>query len=141
MDTTDMEELFSIAGGNRCAANQVLYHLGSRGIEFDLIPWLSRYGIPFMAYCPIAQGGSLNRTLYTHPSVQSVATKHHVTVAQILLAFVLSNKSSIAIAKAGNRVHVEQNRMAMDIRLDETDMRMLNAAFPAPTGKIPLDIN
>ncbi len=141
LDTADMEELFAVPGGNRCAVNQVLYHLGSRGIEFDLIPFLERHGIPFMAYCPIAQGGKLNGDLYTNPSVLSVAGKHGATAAQILLAFVLAQKSSIAIVKAGSRAHVEQNRKAADIQLDEQDMRELNAAFPAPASKVPLDIN
>ncbi len=140
LDKEDMEELFPI-GGRNCAVNQVLYHLGSRGIEFDLIPWLDRNSIPFMAYCPIAQGGSLNRSLYANPSVQAVAQKHNATVAQILLAFVLSNPSSIAIAKAGRVAHVEQNRKVLDMRLDDDDMNTLNTAFPSPTGKVPLDIN
>jgi diketogulonate reductase-like aldo/keto reductase len=39
-DTKDMKELLSINGGNKCAFNQVLYHLNSRGTEYDLQPWL-----------------------------------------------------------------------------------------------------
>jgi diketogulonate reductase-like aldo/keto reductase len=34
-DVDDMEEL----SADDCAANQVLYNLGKRGIEFDLLPW------------------------------------------------------------------------------------------------------
>jgi diketogulonate reductase-like aldo/keto reductase len=37
----DMEDLFRVSHGNRCATNQVLYNLGSRGIEKDLLPWCS----------------------------------------------------------------------------------------------------
>ena len=37
--------------------NQVLYHLGSRGVEYDLMPWLEEHHVPLMAYCPLAQGG------------------------------------------------------------------------------------
>jgi len=47
-DTDDMEEL-----PDGCAANQVLYHPDSRGIEFDLLPWCARNGIPIMAYSPL----------------------------------------------------------------------------------------
>jgi len=35
-DTDDMEELWSIPDGRNCAVNQVLYHLGSRGIDFSI---------------------------------------------------------------------------------------------------------
>jgi diketogulonate reductase-like aldo/keto reductase len=44
-DAPDMEELWNTPGGGNCAADQVLYHLGSRGIEYDLLPWLrARHG-------------------------------------------------------------------------------------------------
>ena len=34
----DIEELLALPGGDDCAANQVLYNLGARGIEWDLVP-------------------------------------------------------------------------------------------------------
>lgn len=34
-DVDDMEELWNTHQGQNCATNQVLYHLGSRGIDFD----------------------------------------------------------------------------------------------------------
>jgi diketogulonate reductase-like aldo/keto reductase len=36
---SDMEDLFHVPHGDRCATNQVLYNVGSRGIEYDLLPW------------------------------------------------------------------------------------------------------
>src|SRR5450631_1619102 len=36
-DRADMEELFALPGGAHCAANQVMYHLGCRGVEWDLL--------------------------------------------------------------------------------------------------------
>src|SRR5262245_31964483 len=35
----DMENLFHTPRGDRCATNQVLYNVGNRGIEHDLLPW------------------------------------------------------------------------------------------------------
>ena len=32
--------------------NQVLYNLGERGIEWDLLPWLRQHRVPVMAYSP-----------------------------------------------------------------------------------------
>ena len=40
LDTDDMEELWGVPGGAQCQVDQVLYHLGSRGVEYDLLPWL-----------------------------------------------------------------------------------------------------
>ena len=56
-DSEDLMELLSEEGGNACAANQVLYHLASRGIEYDLLPDCQQRHIPVMAYCPLAQAG------------------------------------------------------------------------------------
>ncbi|HHX58952.1 MAG TPA: aldo/keto reductase, partial [Candidatus Moranbacteria bacterium] len=139
-DTRDMEELWSVAGGNRCAVNQVLYHLGSRGVEYDLLPWLSRYGVPLMAYCPMAQGGKLQKRLKDDPRVLEVAGQQGISPMQVLLAFVLSHPQVIAIPKAANPAHVRENARALDIRLTEQQTSLLNQAFPAPKGKTGLDI-
>ncbi len=58
-DNDDMEELMRVPNGRNCAVNQVLYHLGSCGVEYALLPWLKEHNIPLMAYCPLAQAGNL----------------------------------------------------------------------------------
>ena len=55
-DVADMAELQRVPGGERCATNQVLYHLCERGVEWDLVPWMRERRIPLMAYSPLAQG-------------------------------------------------------------------------------------
>ena len=40
LDTADMEELWAVDGGRNCAVNQVLYHMGSRGIDYSFLPWM-----------------------------------------------------------------------------------------------------
>jgi len=57
LDIDDMQALRREEGGSACATNQVLYHLASRGIEFDLLPWCQQHNMPVMAYCPLAQAG------------------------------------------------------------------------------------
>jgi diketogulonate reductase-like aldo/keto reductase len=139
-DTLDMEELWSVPNGNKCAINQVLYHLGSRGIEFDLIPWLKGHNVPVMAYCPIAQGGDLRHGLMSNSSVINISQKYNATPAQILLSFVLHNNNVIAIPKAGTITHVKENAQAGAINLTDEDIKELSKAFPAPNRKTYLDI-
>ena len=43
-DVADMKELLALENGDQCAVNQVLYHLGSRGIEYELMPLLKEHG-------------------------------------------------------------------------------------------------
>src|SRR5262249_11481645 len=49
----DLEDLFHIPQGDRCATNQVLYNIGDRSIEHALLPWCERHGMPVMAYSPL----------------------------------------------------------------------------------------
>jgi diketogulonate reductase-like aldo/keto reductase len=57
-----MEDLFRIPQGDRCATNQVPYSVGDRGIERDLQPWCEQHGMPVMAYSPLGgPGASLSR--------------------------------------------------------------------------------
>ena len=66
-----------------CASNQVLYHPGSRGIEYDLLPWCTEHKIPMMAYSPLGQGGRLLRS----KALAAVAKRHNATPAQIAIAW------------------------------------------------------
>jgi len=140
MDTADMEELFQLAKGTRCATNQVLYHLGSRGIEYDLLPWQRNHGVPIMAYCPLAQAGLLRKGLIEHPAVREIAERHHATPFQLLLAWCIRDGDVIAIPKASTEHHVFENAAAALIELSEDDKRRLDEAFPPPLRKVPLDI-
>jgi len=54
----DMEKLFQIRQGDRCATNQVPYSLDDRGIERGLLPWCERHGMPVMAYSPLGGPGA-----------------------------------------------------------------------------------
>ena len=96
-----MKELFSVPNGNHCVVNQVLYHLGSRGVEFDLLPWLKEHNVPLMAYCPLAQAGDLQKDLLQSSAVKEVARIHGITPMQVLLAFVLYKENVIAIPRSG----------------------------------------
>lgn len=139
-DTEDMAELLEVENGSNCAVNQVLYHLGSRGTEFDLQPFLKQHNIPLMAYCPLAQAGSLKRGLFNNTTVLELAKKYSVSATNILLNFVMYDENVIAIPKASKVSHVEDNANALSFKLTSDDIALLNKAFPAPTRKEYLDI-
>lgn len=132
-DVGDIEELTALDKGEAVAANQVLYHPGSRGIDFDLLPWQRRRGIPVMAYSPLGEG-----ELAGDPRLRAVAERHGATAAQVALAWTLRGGGVIAIPKASQEGHVRANRAAADIRLTEEDLAAIDAAFPPPRRKVPL---
>lgn len=139
-DVDDMEELWSVPGGTNCAVNQVLYHVASRGIEYDLLPWLRQHHVPVMAYCPLAQAGSLRRGLYGNPVLTRIARNHQATVSQVLLAFVIRGGDIIAIPRAGRREHAVENAAAAGLELTAEELAMIDGEFPAPDRKVYLDI-
>lgn len=140
LDTEDMQELWNIPAGQHCAVNQVLYHAASRGIEYELLPWLREHRIPVMAYCPLAQGGRLRKELLEHSVIREIAKDRGVSASQIALSWVIRDGDILAIPKAVQLEHVAENAAAMDVVLTQDEIVRLNEAFPAPKGKVPLDI-
>jgi diketogulonate reductase-like aldo/keto reductase len=134
-DTGDLEELFALPQGQRCAVNQVLYNLSRRGPEFDLLPWMEGRGVPLMAYSPLEQahldqGGAL----------AEIAARHGVTCWQAALAWVLRRPGTMAIPKAARPEHVRANHAARDLHLAEPDLARLDAQFAPPRRKRPLEM-
>ena len=132
-NTEDMKEWARLEGGDTVAANQILYNLGRRGPEWELIPWCRQRQVAIMAYTPLEQGRLAgNRVL------QQVATRHGATAAQVALAWLLRRDGMIVIPKATKPEHVRDNRAALDVTLDAEDLAALDRAFPPPDSRTPL---
>ncbi len=140
LDTPDMEELLRVKNGENCMVNQVLYHLGSRGIEYNLLPFMQKEQIALMAYCPLAQGGTLRRNILNSKSVNEIAINRGITQMQVILAFVLNQKFTIAIPKASSCIHTKENAETTSIKLTENEIKALNLEFQKPKEKTYLDI-
>ena len=134
-DTDDMDELLAVADGSNVAANQVLYNLARRGIEYDLLKDSQARGIAVMAYSPLDEG-----RLLRHPDLIHIAKAHQATVAQVALAFLLRNPGVIVIPKTAMQERARENRQAADIRLTSDDLAILDKAFSPPARKMPLEM-
>jgi diketogulonate reductase-like aldo/keto reductase len=122
---SDMEDLFCVPGGDRCATNQVRYSLNSRGIEHDLLPWCEQRGMPVMAYTPLG-GDSLVRDA----TLARIGAAHGCSAAAVALAWVIRSGNVIAIPESGSVAHVKENAVALSLRLTPEDIQALDAAFP-----------
>lgn len=134
IDVDYLEEMID-AGGTECAVNQILYNPSRRGVEFDLMPFQAKLGLPFMAYSPIEQG-----RLPRNGALGKVAAKHGVDPFQVALAWVMRRPDVIAIPKASTKAHVIANAAARDIVLDAEDLAAIDAAFPPPRRKQSLEM-
>ena len=139
-DVADMEELWRTPGGKNCLVNQVLYHMGSRGIDYSLLPWMRAHGVALMAYCPLAQAGRLSCDLFGNTVLKRIAEKYGATPAQIALAWAIRDGQTIAIPRTGRKEHALLNAGADAIALTAEDYAEIDRAFPPPTRKEPLHI-
>ena len=139
-DHDDMLELWQEPGGKSCLTNQVLYHLASRGIEYDLLPQFQQREMPIMAYCPLAQAGRLRQALFDDAHLKQIAQQKGISVAQVLLAWVIRQQGVLAIPKASSVAHVQQNAAALSINLTDEELSIIDRAFPAPQSKTALDV-
>lgn len=135
-DVADLEELFAVAGGERCAANQVYFSLAQRGVEFDLLPWMRRRGLLPMAYSPVDQGALVGPR--APAALREIAARHGATPAQVALAALLARPGVMPIPKAGREAHLRENLAAGALRLTPDDLAALDRAFPPPRSKQPL---
>lgn len=134
-DLADMQELMDVPGGENCVANQVLYNLTRRGVEYDLLPWCQERGIAVMAYSPIEQG-----QLIRNDTLIQVAKANQATPAQVALAFLLERDMVIPIPKSSHAQRIAENRDAADLDLTDEDLEALDRAFPPPTRPTPLEM-
>lgn len=137
-DVADMEELLRLENGDQCAANQVLYNLGARGIEYDLLPWQAEAEIPVIAYSPIAQGDRLGHHFKNDEVLKELAEAKGCTIFQLLLAWTIRQPHVLAIPQTSDSLHMLQNIEACKIVFSQSELAAIDARFPAPTKKQPL---
>jgi diketogulonate reductase-like aldo/keto reductase len=129
--TAQMEDLFRVPNGPRCATNQVAYSLGNRGIERDLLPWCTQRNIPVMAYSPL---GGDNGRLVKDPTLAQIGAAHGCSAAAVALAWSIRGGTVIAIPESGSPAHAKENAAALSVALTPGDLEKLTTAYPGPAG-------
>lgn len=130
----DVHELPGAAAAHRLACNQVLYHLGDRGIERRLLPWCAERQIPVVAYSPFGHGDFPERS----KPLQEIARRHGRTSRQIVLNWVTRHANVFTIPKTARVERVKENAAALDFHLTPEDLAAIDRAFPAPDRDVPL---
>jgi diketogulonate reductase-like aldo/keto reductase len=110
-----MEELFRVPDGHRCATNQVRYSLRYRYFERDVLPWCAQHNMPVMAASPLG-GVEDAHTLLGDKTLAQIGAMHGCSPAAAALAWVMRSGNVIAIPESGNPAHVKENAVALSIR-------------------------
>ena len=135
-DATEMREAMAALGRERLACNQVLYNLGQRGIERDLVPFCAEHDIAVVGYTPFGRWPGPRTD--ASAVLEQVAARHGATPRQVALAFLTRQPNLFAIPKASDEAHVRANAASGDLVLNDGDIAEIDAAFPAPKRAVPL---
>ncbi|MEE9179775.1 MAG: aldo/keto reductase [Vicinamibacteria bacterium] len=128
-DVPGLEEAVRLAGPNRIACNQVLYHLQERTVERQVMPWCEEYGVAVVGYSPFGSGRFALRGERAKV-LGEVASSRGASPRQVTLAFLTRRESLFAIPKSSNHDHVEENHQASEIELSQAELEQLEKAFP-----------
>ena len=126
-----MEDLFRVPDGHRCATNQVPYSLNYRHIEPAALSWCKQRNMPVMAYSPL---GGEHHLLVGDRTLAQTAAMHDCSAAAVALAWVIRSGNVIAIPESGSPAHVKENAVALSVALTPGDLRTLDAAYPGSFG-------
>ena len=112
---------------------QNLYNLIDRRDE-QVLEYCTQHSIPYMPFFPLATG-SLGREV--GPLV-SIAERHHVTPAQVAVAWLCSRSPQIVLIP-GTRsvVHLEENIASLAVQLDTEEQRALEESAELASGWTP----
>jgi aryl-alcohol dehydrogenase-like predicted oxidoreductase len=142
-------ELQKANGWARFTHGQMSYSLLTRDIEYDVVPMLREYGLGLTIWSPLASGllsGKYTRDNLTDPDnrlgapqrlpldaerglavtdkLRPIAQRHHKSVAQIALAWVLANPTvTSAILGTTKLSQLDDNLGAVDVKLCVSSMR------------------
>jgi len=129
----EIDEIRALPDGKHCAADQVLYHVNCRGIEWDLLPECRRRHIVVMAYSPLDEG-----RLLRDRRLLDLARRVGATPAQVAIAWLLAQRDVAVIPKASDVAHVEDNFAALDVKLSSALRTEIDRIFPPPKRATPL---
>jgi diketogulonate reductase-like aldo/keto reductase len=134
-DRDELAELWEAPGGRDIQANQLLYNLVRRGIEWETLPWMRERHIPTMAYSPLEQARLLNDR-----QLIAFARERGMTPAQAALRWLLAQDDMIVIPKTVEPERLKENIAALDRALTAEEIAELDRLFPPPSGKQPLEM-
>jgi diketogulonate reductase-like aldo/keto reductase len=117
---------------------QVEYNLFDRTIESSILPHCQSEGITIIAYSPLDQGKIASGDTRIK-ALQEIANKHGRTVAQVVLNWLISHPSVIAIPKATNPDHIKENAASANFQLSDEDFTAINETFAPECAYVPVD--
>jgi diketogulonate reductase-like aldo/keto reductase len=138
LDVNELQAAEASLRHERLACDQVLYHLGDRGIERKLLPYCAERGIAVVAYSPFGQNRFPAQRTAGGKVLAEIAARHDRTPRQVALNFLTRHHSVFTIPKTSRPERVRENSGGAGWSLSPEDLAAIDRAFPAPDRDVPL---
>ena len=138
-DVHEMEELFRCKNGDHCFANQCLYNLLSRGVEYDLIDWCDKHNVLFMAYSPLGNNSIDRNQVTKNKDFINIAEENDMSPESLMLNFVIRYPNVMAIFKTSSIEHLDINMKNVFSTLNQDRLSRIDKIFPPIKKKVPLE--
>ena len=112
---------------NEIVSNQVEYSLLNRNVEKEIMPYCEKNNITIIAWSPLARGKIAEPDVANRLKVFS--DKYKKTSMQIALNWLISKNNTIAIPKASRIEHLIENNGALNWKLSNEDLRLIEKEF------------
>jgi diketogulonate reductase-like aldo/keto reductase len=112
---SETEDARAALARNEIVSNQVEYSLRNRYVEPEILPYCAREKVTLIAYSPLARGK------ITDSIPEAVLQKYKMTPAQVMLNWVTREEQVVAIPKATNIAHLEENASSVSVRFTESE--------------------
>jgi diketogulonate reductase-like aldo/keto reductase len=136
----ELERALAIVGPGRIACNQVLYHLGERGVEHAVLPWCEAQGVALVGYSPFGSGDFPAADSPGGRVLARIAAEHGATPRQVALAFLTRRPALFSIPKSSRVPGVIENAGGARIQLSDAQIGAIDVAFPLgpPPDGVPM---
>lgn len=136
-DTQDMKDLLKVPGGDKCSADQILYNVLNRGIEYDLLSFLHEHQILPVSYSSLDISCHSRQRFTRQKDVVSLCKKTGIVPEALMLAFNTRQNDLCALFSTSSNKHLDDNMQYLNVSYEDYK-EMIDYCFPKPDHKIPL---
>lgn len=124
-----MREAQESLSHEKIVSNQIEYSLVDRSPESGLLQHCKKEGVTVIAYSPLGQGKIPRGRGPAFKVLDEIAARHGRSRNQIALTWVLQSDNVVAIPKASDTSHVQENASVAEWKLPSDERTRLDAAF------------
>ena len=126
-DVKEFEEAQSAMKSCEIVSNQVEYSMLVRDVEKELLGHCAKNKVTVIAYSPLARGALFhNKYKKLAEFLEGIGRRHSKTASQVALNWLIDKEPVVAIPKASDKRHLEENAGAAGWKLSMREVSEIN---------------